>query len=219
MLVLRSEETTMRAPTKESPSELRRPEIRRDRIAQRLAGLRAPDLSKIERPNIDMQDIDLSKIDLSKIDLPKIDFPHIDVSKSDVSKAIVGVATTAGLVRPRRRRWPYLLGGAVIVGLIGRAVMNSAAARERLTQGAQWARERIAEMREDREPVDEVAFTAAPTAPIDDGGFAGGSTDDPWASKSAADDDYPEGLGAPDKKDTAGDRIPVFKEVDSPAVR
>jgi hypothetical protein len=214
----------MRAPTKESLSEFRRPEIRRDGIAQRLAGLRAPDLSKIERPNIDMQDIDLSKIDLSKIDLskvdlPKIDFPHIDVSKSDVSKAIVGAAASAGLVRRRPRRWPYLLGGAVIVGLIGRAVMNSAATRERLAQGAQWARERIAEMREDREPIDDVAFTAAPTRPIDDGGFAGGSADDPWASKSSADGDYPEGLGAPDKKDSAGDRIPVFKEAESSAQR
>jgi hypothetical protein len=193
----------MPAPTKESRPELRLPEMSRSGIADRLSALRAPDLSKIERPNIDMREIDL----------PKIDFPHIDVPK-----AIVGAATTAGLVRERRRRWPYLLGGAVIVGLIGRAVMNSTAMRERLAQGAQWARERIADMREDGEPIDAAAFTAAPTAPIDDGGFAGGTTDDPWVSKST-DDDYPEGLGAPDKKHAAGDRIPVFKEVDSPAAR
>lgn len=194
----------MRLPTRESPlPEPRLPEKSRAGIADRLAALRAPDLSKIERPNVSLQDIDL----------PKIDFPHIDLSK-----AIVGAATSAGLVRRRRRRWPYLLGGAVIVGLIGRAVMNSSAIRERLAQGARWTRERIADMREDREPLEAVAFTAAPTAPIDDGGFAeGASTHDPWSKP--ANDDYPKGLGAPDPTDAARDQIPVFKEVDSPAGR
>jgi hypothetical protein len=194
----------MRAPTRESRlPEPRLPEMSRAGIADRLAALRPPDLSKIERPNVNLQDIDL----------PKIDFPHIDVSK-----AIVDAATSAGLVRRPRRRWPYLLGGAVIVGLIGRAVMNSSAIRERLAQGARWTRERIADMREDREPLEAVAFTAAPTAPIDDGGFAeGASTHDAWAKP--ANDDYPEGLGAPDPTDAARDQIPVFKEVDSPAGR
>ena len=194
----------MRAPTRESRlPEPRLPEMSRAGIADRLAALRPPDLSKIERPNVILQDIDL----------PKIDFPHIDVSK-----AIVGAATSAGLVRRPRRRWPYLLGGAVIVGLIGRAVMNSSAIRERLAQGARWTRERIADMREDREPLEAVAFTAAPTAPIDDGGFAeGASTHDAWSKP--ANDDYPEGLGAPDPTDAARDQIPVFKEVDSPAGR
>lgn len=194
----------MRAPTRESRlPEPRLPEMSRAGIADRLAALRAPDLSKIERPNVILPDIDL----------PKIDFPHIDVSK-----AIVGAATSAGLVRRPRRRWPYLLGGAVIVGLIGRAVMNSSAIREHLAQGARWTRERIADMREHREPLEAVAFTAAPTAPIDDGGFAeGASTHDAWSKP--ANDDYPEGLGAPDPTDAARDRIPVFKEVDSPAGR
>ena len=212
--------------TKESRrSEFRLPEMSRDGIVQRLTALRAPDFSKMERPNIDFSkierpNIDLSKmerpnIDLKDIDLPKIDFPHIDVSRADVSKAIVGAAASAGLVRRRRRRWPYLLGGAVVVGLIGRAIMNSAAARERITQGTQWARDRVAEMRDDHEPIDAVAFTSAPTKPIDDGGFLGGA-DDAWSQP--ANDDYPKGLGTPDKKDTAAG-IPVFKETESPAGR
>ncbi len=210
----------MPAPTKESRlPELRLSDITRSGPARRLASLRAPDFSKMERPDFSKIELpDFSKFERPNLEMPDIDLPKIDFAHIDVQKAVVGAAVSAGLVRKRRRRWPLLLGGAIIVGLIGRALMSSSAARERLAQGAQWAKQRIADMREDREPIDAVAFTAAPTKPIDDGGFVGGPSDDPWASKTA-DDDYPEGLGSPDPTDANGNRVPVFKDADTAARR
>ena len=184
----------MQAPTRASRlPEFRLSEISREGVADRIAALRATDLSKIERPNIEMP----------TIDLPKIDFPHIDVAK-----AVVDTATSAGLIRRRRRRLPYLLGGAAVVVAIGQVVMHWSAIRERLIQGGRWARERMAEMRSDQEDIEPVAFTAAPTAPIDRGLFEEGDA-------HASSDDYPEGLGA----DAPANGVPVFKDVDSPVRR
>jgi hypothetical protein len=103
---------------------------------------------------------------------------------------------------------PYLLGGVVVVVAIGQLVRHWSAIHERLNQGAGWARDRMTEMRSDQEDVEPVAFTAAPTAPIDRGIYEEQGTDD-----SA--DDYPEGLG----KDPDAARVPVFKDVDSPVRR
>jgi hypothetical protein len=170
----------MALTTKESRlPELRLPEISRDSIARGLSEMRAPDFSKMERPNIEMPDIDLSKVD----------FPRIDVGK-----AVTDAAVAVGLVRPSRRRWPYLLGAAVIAGLTAWALMHSTAVRDRLDRAARSARERMDEMREDEElELDPVAFTAAETHPIEDGAFAdvAGALDDAGVNAN----DYPEGLG------------------------
>lgn len=180
----------MHTPTRESRlPELRLPEISREGIARGLSEIHAPDLSKIERPNIEMPDIDLSRID----------FPRIDIAK-----AVVGAASAVGLVRPRRSRWPFVLGAGIIVGLTGWALMNLTAIRERLDRAALRARGLIDEMRAEREGMDPVAFTAAATAPIDPG---------PYVEAESAANDYPEGLGAAtDKTDAAGDGIPAFEE-------
>ena len=133
----------------------------------------------MERPNIEMPDIDLSKID----------FPRIDVGK-----AVNDAAIAVGIARPHPRRWPYLLGIAVIAGLTGWALMHSTAIRDRLDRAARTARERIDEMREDEEfDTDAVAFTAAATAPIgnDAYGDVAGALDDAGVNAN----DYPEGLG------------------------
>ncbi len=157
--------------------ELRLPEISRDSIFRGLSEMRAPDLSKMERPNIEMPDIDLSKID----------FPRIDVGK-----AVNDAAIAVGIASPSRRRWPYLLGVAVIAGLTGWALMHSTAIRDRLDRAARTARERIDEMREDEE-FETVAFSAAATAPIKNGAYAdvAGALDDAGVTAN----DYPEGLG------------------------
>jgi hypothetical protein len=168
----------MSTSTRESRRpELRLPEISRDSIIRGLSEMRAPDLSKMDRPNIEMPDIDVSKID----------FPRIDVGK-----AVTGAAVAVGLVRPSRRRWPYLLGAAIIAGLTAWALMHSTTVRDRLDRAARTARERIDEMREDEE-LDAVAFTAAETAPMDDRAFAdvAGALDDAGVNAN----DYPEGLG------------------------
>lgn len=168
----------MTASTKQSRlPELRLPEISRDSIVRGLSEMRGPDLSKMERPNIEMPDIDLSKVD----------FPRIDVGK-----AVNDAAIAVGIVRPSRRRWPFLLGVAVIAGLTGWALMHSTAIRDRLDRAARTARERIDEMREDEE-FDTVAFTAAATAPIESDAFGdvAGALDDAGVNAN----DYPEGLG------------------------
>ncbi len=168
----------MTASTKQSRlPELRLPEISRDSIVRGLSEMRGPDLSKMERPSIEMPDIDLSKID----------FPRIDVGK-----AVNDAAIAVGIASPSRRRWPYVLGVAVIAGLTGWALMHSTAIRDRLTRAARTARERIDEMREDEE-FDTVAFNAAATAPIkhDAYGDVAGALDDAGVTAN----DYPEGLG------------------------
>jgi hypothetical protein len=171
----------MSMPTKESRMpDLRLPEISRESIVRGLSELRAPDFSKMERPNIEMPDIDLSKID----------FPRIDVGK-----AVNDAAISVGLVQPRRRRWPYLLAAAIIAGLTAWALMQSTAVRDRLDRAARTARERIDEMREDEggDELETVAFTAAETAPIENGVYA--DVADALEDAGVEANDYPEGLG------------------------
>ncbi len=162
--------------------ELRLPEISREGISRGLSEMRAPDLSKLERPNLQMPDLDL----------PKIDLPRIDVGK-----AVNDAAVAVGLVRPQRRRWPFLLGGAIVLGLTAWALLQSTAFREWLDGVVGMARERI-DAGGDID--DTVAFTAAETAPVDSGPYAANGELDVAGALDAAGgngNDYPEGLGAP----------------------
>ena len=137
--------------------------------------VRLPDF---ERLTLEMPDLEIPKIDLSKVEVPKV----------DLAKAVAGAATAVGLAKPRRPRWPFVLGAGIIVAAAGLTVMNSATIRERLSQAKSWISERIADMRSadfDEEPV---AFSAAATKPIQD-------SIDTVAPGSAA-PDYPDGFGA-----------------------
>jgi hypothetical protein len=128
----------MTMSTKESPVKaLRLPEISRNAIARGLSEIQVPDLSKIERPNIEMPDLDLSKVELPRV---------------DVGKAVAGAAVAMGLARPNRRRWPFLVGAAVIAGLTAWALMRSDSIRERVDRASRMARQRIDEMREAASP-------------------------------------------------------------------
>lgn len=178
----------MKTPVKESRiPELRLPDISREGIARSLSEIHAPDLSKIERPKIDMSDFDLSR--------------------TGVGKAVVGAATAAGLMHKPRSRWPYLLGGAIVVGLVGVAYMNAQAIRDGLTRVKTSVSDWATRMTARREPSDPVAFTAAETAPIDHGlAFPGA---DPLTP------DYPEGLGAPTDKGASSNGIASLEEVGS----
>ena len=188
----------MSMSTKESRlPELRLPEISRDAIVRGLSELHAPDFSKMERPTVEMPDIS------------KIDFPRIDVGK-----AVTSAAVAVGLVRPSRRRWPFLLGAAIIAGLTAWALMHSTAVRERLDRAARSARERMDEMREDRDAMEVMAFTAAETAPTETGVYAdvARALDDAGVSAN----DYPEGLGVTtDLMAAAEDGTVAFEAVKS----
>jgi hypothetical protein len=161
----------MQSPTKDS----RLPEIH---------------LPEFERPTFEMPGVDLSRIDLPKIDLSRIDVPRVDVGK-----AIAGAATAVGLVKPRRSRWPFVLGAGLVVAAAGLAVMNSAAIRERLSRAKAWIDAQVTAMAARR---DDVAFTAAETKPIEPSAAA--RTSD-WPA-----DDYPEGLGVSTALSGANDR-------------
>lgn len=187
-------------------SDLHLPEISRDAIARGLSEIHAPDLSKLERPNLEMPDIDLSKID----------FPRIDVGK-----AMNSAAVASGLVRRRRRRWPFVLGAAIIAALTAWALMQSTTVRERLDRAARIARERIDEMRETEDRIDAVAFTSAETAPMDEGSFVADGYADVARALDAVDataNDYPEGLGATtDIMDGAENGTPAFEKAKAKA--
>jgi hypothetical protein len=161
--------------------ELRLPEISREGISRGLSEMRGPDLSKLERPNLQMPDIDMPKIDLPKI---------------DIGKAVNDAAIAVGLARPQRRRWPFVLGGAIVLGLTAWALMQSTAFRQWLDNMVGMARERM----DPGEDIDDpVAFTAAETAPIDAGPYASNGEMDvagAFDAAGASANDYPEGLGA-----------------------
>lgn len=178
----------MQTPVKESRiPELRLPEISRERIARGLSELHAPDLSKIERPKIDMSDFDLSR--------------------TEIGRAVVGAATAAGLMQKPRSRWPYLLGGAIVVSLVGVAYMNAHAIRDGLTRVRTSVSDWATQMTARRDPSDPVAFTAAETAPIDRGLV--------FPDADPLTPDYPAGLGAPTDKEASSNGIGSLEEVGS----
>ncbi len=191
----------MSMSTKESRlPELRLPEISREGIARGLSEIHFPDLSKLERPTIEMPELDLPRIDLGE--------------------AVAGAALAVGLTRPRPRRWPFLLGAAIIAGLTAWALMRSTAVRDRLDRASRAARERIDEMREEREEQDAVAFSAADTMPIKSGPYAANGAVDVAGALDAAvasGSDYPDGLGATTDPTAADDGIPAFEEAEARA--
>jgi hypothetical protein len=91
-----------------------------------------------------------------------------------------------------------LVGAAIIAALTGWVVMNSTSVAERISRTARRARGWFDGIREDKARVEPVAFTAAPTKPIegrpnDEAGLAGAIGGlDPAGS---AEKDYPAGLG------------------------
>ncbi|MHB8460663.1 MAG: hypothetical protein ACYDAK_12430 [Candidatus Limnocylindrales bacterium] len=183
-------------------SELHLPEIKRDDILRSLSEIRLPevDLSRLERPRIDLPEA------VSKFEWPSIDLPSVDVGK-----AIAGVAAAAH-IRPRRRRprWPLAVGGLIVAGLVGWAILSSEALRGGLARWAGGIREWISAMRSNRhdqpriEAHDTIAFGAAKTAPIEATRSTDGTTIDATG--------YPAGLGS-----NNGDRVPTFEETGGPA--
>lgn len=136
------------------------------------------------RPTLEMPEVELPKFDLSKIDLSKIEMPKVDVGKA-VSDAAIAV----GLAKPRRSRWPFVLGAGVLVAVAGWTVMNSAAIRERLSRAKAWISDQVGAMQAEDIDQDPVAFTAAETKPLQEPIHA------PVSDSTTA--DYPEGLGTP----------------------
>lgn len=149
----------------------------------RVKDLRPPEL---HLPEVTRED--LARM-VSDINLPEVDLPSAD----DLANAVQGAAAAVlpGR-RPRRRRWPLVVGGLLMAGLASRAVLGNEAVRAWLAGTIDTIRVRIQALRSpeyDRhEPEDAIAFPAAATAPIEDS---------PFTDVSATDaPDYPPGLGS-----------------------
>jgi hypothetical protein len=165
--------------------ELRLPEMSRDDISRVIDDAR-DQISEIELP-------DLSKVDLSKVEMPRIDLSKIDLSKVDLPKAVAG-ASFIGRRAPRR--WPFVVGGIVAIGVLTAVVVSRPPVQAKLRQLAHTARmrfdERKAEMEARREGAH--AFDAAVAVPIQPSVYA----DDAPASGSPFDgsDGLPDRFGA-----------------------
>ena len=139
-------------------------------------------------PDIKLPDFDRLKAELSDIDLTKLERPNVEVPKMDVGKALAGAAVAVGLSKPRRSRWPFVIVGGIAVAVAGWALLNADAIRERIGRAKGWIDDRMTTFQAEDELDEAVAFTSAPTAPLDQPSI------DSVAGPMGA--DYPEGLGA-----------------------
>lgn len=159
-------------------------------LGSRRSEVKLPD---VDRPSIDLSKLDLSKLDLPKVDLSNLEMPDLDKSKADIAKAIAEAAVAVGLTKPKRSRWPFVLGAGIAIAVGAWSLMNLDAIRARLTQWGAAMQQRVSEMT--APPHEEaVAFTAAVPKPIED---------EPNVGEFGLRDDYPTGLGAPSDMEAA----------------
>lgn len=196
--------------------ELKLPEMSRDDIAKALGDTRK-ELSQVRKDLNDFRrDFEAPQIDLSKIDLSKLEMPNVDVAKEfrdagkdlrDAGKHLAknarSAAQDAGLVK-RPSRLPFVIAGALTLGLVGWALANSPSVKARLQQAIRQAQAKMAERRaqwgmDDAEPY---AFDAAVTKPVESSTFAESTSDrnSPFAEPPS---DLPDGLGKTNGKRTS----------------
>jgi len=132
------------------------------------------------------------------VDLPEV-ISKLESAAGDgpavvVEKAVAGVAAVTHVGhRAHPRRWPLRLGGLVLAGLTGWAILRNPSINARLARTVSAFRARISAERtkwSDRRAIDRshpIAFDAAETAPIQAS---------PYADDTSAVTDYPAGLGS-----------------------
>jgi hypothetical protein len=123
------------------PSVLRLPEMGRQQIMRALSEIHLPDLTKIDVTRIELPKAAQDQIAKSRADIAKIDIPKA-VSEMDLPKAVSGPLIAAGLVKPKRRRWPYLLVGVVVAGIVATFLAKKASSRMKMGGIEKAARER-----------------------------------------------------------------------------
>jgi hypothetical protein len=191
--------------------ELRLPEMSRDDIAKALGDARK-EIREVRKELADFrQEFEMPRVDVTAVELPTVDVNKIadgarqgakqvadsaQKNAKQVAKDARKAAEKSGLVqRSRMSRVPFVLAGLVTLGLVTWAFANSPGVKTRLREGAQKARERMAERRSMWDPEDETrAFDAASTAGVTSSPYADSiqSTDSPFAEPPSS---LPEGLG------------------------
>jgi hypothetical protein len=157
-------------------------------------------MPELHLPEISRKDIMRT---LSEMRMPDVDLPEVDLGK-----AVAGAAAAAHLGRRSPRRWPFAVGGLIVVGVATAAMLSNETIRAKISSGLDALRERFNAMRSsgydelDIDRDDAVAFDSAQTAPIADV--------TPYSEGSALDTtaDYPSGLGSNGHEDG----IPAFEE-------
>ena len=194
--------------------ELRLPEMSRDDIAKALGDARK-ELREVRK---DLQEFrrefELPKVDPSTAEAPRVDVAKVvdvvedgakqvaDGAKQMADSAKQGVlqaVQAAGLAKSpasRRSRKPFLVAGAMTLGVLGLALINSPGMKARLRDSAQRARERMAARRSGWDLDDETrAFDAARPAGVEPSTYSGAidPADSPFTEPPT---ELPEGLGA-----------------------
>ncbi len=193
--------------------ELKLPEMSRDDIAKALGEARK-ELGEVRKDlNEFRRELEVPRMDLSKVDPSKFEMPNIDVGKEirdarkdlrDAGKYMAKNARSAaqdvGLVK-RPSRLPFVIAGAVTLGLVGWALANSPSIRARIRMAVQQLQDKMAERRAawDEEPH---AFDAAVPVPVQPSTFADATSDkdSPFAEPPS---DTPEGFGKTNGKRTS----------------
>ena len=172
----------MPEPTVKSarPAVLRLPEMGRQQIMRALSEIHLPDidltkidLTHIELPKAAQDQIAKSRADIAKIDLPKA------VSEIELPKAVSGPLIAAGIVKaPKPRRWPYMLVGVIVAGIVATFIVKQASSRMRLSEIEKASRERVDDIATGEEDTtfDPLASNGMPHeeigVPIEPGAYA-----------------------------------------------
>ena len=188
--------------------ELKLPEMSRDDIAKALGETRKElgevrkDLSEYRR------EVEVPRMDLSKIELPNIDIgKEIRDARKDLkdagkymAKNARSAAQDAGLVK-RPSRLPFVIAGAITIGLVGWALANSPSIKARLQLAAKQIQEKMAARRAEWEDEEPHAFDAAVPVPVQPSIYADATsdTDSPFAEPPS---DTPDGFGKTNGKRT-----------------
>jgi len=130
------------------PAVLRLPEMGRRQIMHALTGIHLPDITKIDVTRIELPKAAQDQIAKSRADIARIDIPKA-VSEMDLPKAVSGPLIAAGIVKPKPRRWPYLLVGLVVAGIVATFLAKQASSRMRLERASRERVDAIAEGEED----------------------------------------------------------------------
>ncbi|HUP55335.1 MAG TPA: hypothetical protein VM408_07495 [Methylomirabilota bacterium] len=202
--------------------ELKLPEMSRDDIAKALGEARK-ELSEVRKDLNDFRkEIEVPKMDVSRIDPSKFELPNIDYAKEfrdarndlrdagkQMSKKTRKAAQDAGLVKGPSRL-PFVIAGAVTLGLVGWALANSPSIKARIRQAVQQMQDKMAERRAawDEDEAQPHAFDASVAVPVQPSSYSDATSDSnsPFAEPPS---DLPDGLGKSNGSNTIESDEPV----------
>ena len=188
--------------------ELKLPEMSRDDIAKALGEARK-ELGEVRKDLNDFRkELEMPKVDVSKIDPSKFEMPNIDYAKEfrdarndlrdagkHMSKKTRKAAQDAGLIKGPSRL-PFVIAGALTLGLVGWALANSPSIKARLRLAAQQIQDKMAERRAawDEDEAQPHAFDTSVAVPVQPSAYSDATSDrnSPFAEPPS---DLPDGLG------------------------